>query len=321
MSYGRKVFNLTIFLLLPLFMTGCFTGVESTPRISDSEVRKEKASDMTPEQLFLSDIQPERPSLWKKGKPFKVTDSRISRIFSVPEESVGELVGKTIYFKELSPARTMTGDDATILTFSDDNENLFRYLISGLNLEKIDSLKTLEIPFTVDLDIVARVRKELTGKKYFIKTSAWYNPEDLSKETGLRHIQVQIDTVLPGDSYFPATVCFSIVDSGLASELVEKEHAVLMSIGSSRSATRNFDTLFSFSNPRKEHPEITNDIWSLIISSKVREGMTREECRLALGTAPEVLRTPSYSGMREVWSYSDGVFLIFEDGLLTRYRL
>ena len=49
--------------------------------------------------------------------------------------------------------------------------------------------------------------------------------------------------------------------------------------------------------------------------------MTRDECRLALGAPPEVLRTPSYGGMREVWSYSDGVFLIFEDGYLTRFRL
>ena len=49
--------------------------------------------------------------------------------------------------------------------------------------------------------------------------------------------------------------------------------------------------------------------------------MSREECRMALGQAPEILRTPSYGGMREVWSYSDGIFLIFEDGYLTRYRL
>lgn len=318
---GRKILIVIIAAIVTLGAGGCFTGVESTPRITDSEVKKEKASGVTPEQQFLSHIKPLPPCEWTNGKAFKVTDSRISRIFSLSPEAIAGLPGNNIYFRNMSPTRSMTGDDATEIVFSDANGIEYTYNISGLTSEKLDTLKSLEIPFTVDLDIVRQISESLVGKCFFVKTSAWYNPIDMSKVNGLRHIEIKVDSVLPGDSYFPATVCFSVTDPDLAARVGNNKYAVYMSVGDSRAATRNFETLFSFSNPRKEHPEITNDIWNLIISSKVKYGMTREECRLALGTAPDVLRTPSYGGMREVWSYSDGVFLIFEDGLLTRFRL
>lgn len=318
---GQQIIAASIAVIISLGTVSCFTGVESTPRISDADVRKEKAAGVTAEQTFLSYIIPKAPRVWETGKAFKVTDSRISRIFSLSPESVSDLPGNNIYFRGFSTMRSMTGDDATEVIFSDDKGQQYSYYINGLNSERLDTLKTLDIPFTVDLDIVRQISDALVGKNYYIKTPAWYNPADMSKENGLRHIQVRIDSILPGDSYFPATVCFSLSDTALAERMGNKEYAVLMSVGDNKSATRNFDTLFSFNNPRKEHPEITNDIWALIISSKVKEGMTRDECRLALGTAPDILRTPSYSGMREVWSYSDGVFLIFEDGFLTRFRL
>lgn len=318
---GRKILNAAIAAIIALGSGGCFTGVESTPRITDSEVRKEKAAGITPEQTYLSHIRPLPPSQWQPGKAFKVTDSRISRIFSLSPEAISALPGNNIYFKSMSPVRSLTGDDATEILFADRDGMEYSYSINGLTPERLDTLKYLEIPFTVDLDIVRQIDESLTGKNFYIKTSAWYNPDDMSKVNGLRHIEITVDSVLPGDSYFPATVCFSVTDPEMAARVGNNEYAVYMSVGESRAATRNFDTLFSFNNPRKEHPEITNDIWNLIISSKVKDGMTREECRLALGAAPNVLRTPSYGGMREVWSYSDGVFLIFEDGLLTRFRL
>ena len=34
----------------------CFTGIENTGRITDSDVRRRHASDITPEQTFLSAI-------------------------------------------------------------------------------------------------------------------------------------------------------------------------------------------------------------------------------------------------------------------------
>ena len=59
----------------------------------------------------------------------------------------------------------------------------------------------------------------------------------------------------------------------------------------------------------------------MIVNSKVAAGMTRDECRLALG-APNSFRTiPVYNAVVEQWNYDDGMYLIFEDGILTRYRI
>lgn len=321
MSKISRILTILIASAGALGIGGCFTGVESTPRINDAEVKREKASGVSKEQLFLRDIKPTPPSKWAKNKAFKVSDSRIVRIFTPASSDASELVGKNIYFQGIAPARSLTGDDASEITFIDQNGNKYYYRLPGTDTLRINTLSSLEIPFTVDIEIVDKIGDAITGQNYYVRTPAWYNPVTGEKENGLRHVEVHIDSVLPGDSYFPATVCFSVVDESYRNRTGDGPHALYMSVGDSKAATRNFDVLFSFDNPRKTYPEIRDDVWALIVASKVREGMTRDECRLALGTPPEVMRTPTYAGMREVWSYSDGVFLIFEDGYLTRYRL
>ena len=139
---------------------------------------------------------------------------------------------------------------------------------------------------------------------------------------GLRHIEVTVDSVVPGDENFPAAVCFSIADSNLAKSagVADKEYMLYMTAGMTRGGSRSFDTLFAFDNPRNRYPEIQDDVWEYIIRSRIRKNMTRDECRLALGSPPSVERVPTYGGMVERWSYTDGVYLIFEDGYLTRFR-
>lgn len=321
MKLTRKILAAAALTATMLGAGGCFTGVESTPRIDASDVRREHAAEATPEQAFLADIVPQPPAKWKAGKRFRATDDRIARIFTAASANAESLSGSDLIFMSTSSARTLTGDDATDIEFRTDDGSRFFYRVAALDAQKLDTLRSLEIPFTVDIDMVAEIDAQMRGKVFYVRTPAWYNPSDGSKEDGLRHIQVRIDSVLPGDAYFPALVCFSVVDPALDRRTGSRAHALYMSVGNSRSATRNFDVLFHFDNPRKTYPEIKDDVWALIISSKVREGMSRDECRLALGAPPEVLRTPTYGGMREVWSYSDGVFLIFEDGYLTRFRL
>lgn len=316
----RKVIPLCL-CLNAMMLGGCFTGVESTPRIDDAAVKRERAAGITAEQTFLSDVKPEPPSQWRPGKVFRVTDNRISRIFTSGASGADSLRGTDLLFIGTSPARSLTGDDATDIRFATRNGRQLSYRLAATDAARLDTMQTLEIPFTIDLSLVENIDKALRGKEYYIRTNAWYGTDGLRQENGLRHILVKVDSVVPGDAYFPALVCFSVSHPELNRRTGNHEHAVFMSVGNSKSATRNFDVLFSFDNPRKAHPEISDDVWELIISSKVREGMSREECRMALGQAPEILRTPSYGGMREVWSYSDGIFLIFEDGYLTRYRL
>ncbi len=320
MNSGKGI-AISLLLAASFALGGCFTGVESTPRIDATHVKRERAAGTTPEQQYLSDIKPLPPKEWQPGKMFRITDDRISRIFTSHSAGAEALKGNDLFFERIVPARSLTGNDATELQFATTDGRRFNYRINGISYERMDTLSSLEVPFTIDMQLVEAVDSKIRDKEFYIKTSAWYGIDGQRKENGLRHILVHIDSVVAGDAYFPTLVCFSVVNSEIRRRLGESQHAVYMSVGTSKSATRNFDVLFAFESPRKAHPEIKDDVWELIISSKVREGMSRDECRLALGTAPEVLRTPTYSGMREVWSYSDGVFLIFDDGYLTRFRL
>ena len=93
-----------------------------------------------------------------------------------------------------------------------------------------------------------------------------------------------------------------------------------LTYGSSRAATRNFDRLFSFSDPRTNYPQISDHTWQLITRSQVAVGMTRDECRLALGAPSSINRGATRAAQLERWLYDDGIYLIFEDGILTRYR-
>ncbi|MDE6397581.1 MAG: hypothetical protein K2K84_09950, partial [Muribaculaceae bacterium] len=95
----------------------------------------------------------------------------------------------------------------------------------------------------------------------------------------------------------------------------------LITLGHETTSLRNFDTQFSSENPRKKYPRITDEVWDLIQHSRVRNGMTPDECRLALGAPDSYRRVPTTAGMVEYWSYYNGSFLTFEDGVLVRFRL
>lgn len=321
MTLTRRV----IALLLPVLALsagGCFTGVESTPRIKQSDVKEQKAAGTTAEQLFLSDITSQAPHEWQRGKRFLVASDRISLIFGPSSSSTEGLAGTELRFEEFRPSVSLTGDDAGEVVLSASGGRQYFYRVPGLDGTRLDTLSHLDIPFTVDLDVVERIDAAMRGNSYFIRTPLWYNKSRESVQ-GLRHIEVRIDSVVAGDENFVAAVYFTVVNPELALRAVPdaSPRMVFMSTGTRKSSTRNFDTQFSFTDPRKTYPEIKDDVWELITASKVRPGMSRDECRLALGAPHEVLRTPTYGGMRERWSYTDGVYLIFDDGYLSRFRL
>ena len=306
-----------------VLFTACFTGVESTPRINASDVRNQRADVKRPEADFLTSISPARPAYWKPGRRYLVANDRISLIFTSESDSPSFLSGHTMTFAGFSPARSLTGDDATDIIFTSDDNRRLIYRVPSLDATRLDTLKVLDVPFAIDLDIVERVDSIMRGKNFFIRTPAWYRTDTRTEVQGLRHVEVRVDSVVPGNENFPLGVCFTLTDPTLASQAMPdgKDRMVFMSLGNAANATRNFDVLFAFADPRRQYPEIKDEIWELITRSKVQEGMTRDECRLALGAPPSLERIPTPSGIAERWRYSDGIYLFFEDGFLTRYRL
>ncbi|MDY2917207.1 MAG: hypothetical protein SOT19_05630 [Muribaculaceae bacterium] len=311
----RKAHTLILAALAAVALQGCFTGVESTPVITDRDIRHREEI-ATPEKQFLADAAPQSPRHWQAGKRLWVTDNRISLLFTPGVDGAAarvpdSLAGTVLRFADVSDVPGLTEDPTVQLAFTDSSGNRLVYRPT-MTRRAFNADSSLQIPFTVDMDMVGTVRNRLVGNTYYILTPRRFRA-DGSEVKGLRYVTVRITDVTPGNANYPLRVTFT--EEGVADTL-----GLYMTVGNSRIATRNFETLFSFTDPRKQYPSIEDDTWALIRQSRIREGMTPDECRLALGAPLEYLHLPSTAGMVERWSYGDGTYLFFEDGRLSRFR-
>ncbi|MDE5920617.1 MAG: hypothetical protein K2G82_03250, partial [Paramuribaculum sp.] len=67
-------------------------------------------------------------------------------------------------------------------------------------------------------------------------------------------------------------------------------------------------------------PDTPDAVWNNIINSRVATDMTRDQCRLAIGSPAEVKRRTDNNYLIEIWTYENGHYLIFKDGMLNSYR-
>lgn len=294
-------------------LQGCFTGVESTPKITQRDIRKRQIVE-TAEGRYLADIRPQQPSEWKEGKRFLVTDDRISLVLNhlnqAAEECRNALAGTELTYRGMEWVNSLTGGEEAQMQFEGPGGSLFSYR-SGISRDDYAERERLILPFTVDIDLIDEASSRLVGKEFYILQSR--RLDSLGNETtGLRYQSVKIRAVTPGSDTQPLQVAFAD-ESG-------STRYVMMTLGSDATSTRNFETLFAFENPRHKYSNITNEVWDLVVHSQIQQGMTPAECRLALGAPNDYLRLPSTAGMVERWVYDDGVYLIFEDGHLSQFR-
>lgn len=291
-------------------LQGCFfTGVESTPRITDREVKRE-AAPATPEDTYLADVTDRPFSSWTSGKEFMVTDPRIERIFGASATG-DDLSGSIIRFDTALESDGVTGGKVSDLIFITPSGERLTYRINH-PLEKLRADSVTEIPFTIQMSVVEDASRKLNGKKFYILTSSWRDDSDNPIDGGRKYIPVTIDSVSPGNALFPLKVAFTDPDGNSA--------RIFIHPGSKKGTPRIFPRVFSFTDPRLRYPHITPEHWQLIIDGKVTDGMTIEECRLSLGTPKEIERGANNRFFVEAWLYENGVHLLFEDGLLKRYR-
>ena len=293
--------------------SSCFTGIESTPRITREDVRRSGVT-VSREQTFAEQITGETPRDWKPGKQWKVTDNKIALIFAGSPTEVYDLAGKFIELESITPVNTVTGVSNVELKFKDANGRPLVYM-TDVAADDWNTRENVAIPFTVEMSVVAEADSLLRGKTLYITTPMWYD-RDGRMINGLRHIPVTVNRVLPGNENYPLCVAFTpSVGNGV-------ECYIFMTYGKSASSTRNFERLFAFDNPRLRYPQITDETWGLIVRSRVAEGMNRDEAKLALGTPASIDKGYTQGSLQmERWSYGDGVYLIFEEGVLIRYRI
>lgn len=306
-----KYFLPAVFLFL---FASCFTGIESTPKITAKHLDKEGVAAVSaPEDSFIRDICADSLGAWMPGKLFYVTDNRIS-IALEPSRNSMPVQGETIEFVEFYEVPSMTGRPDTELLFRKSDSTTCVYRINASVEELRKRTAGIEIPFTIEMSIVDRARKAMFGKTFFIRTPVWHTAEGIDAVKGKKYVPVCVTSVEPGNQVYPLRVCFTPVN-----ENDGESACVYMSVSDNSKSGRNFSMLFSVEDPRKRYPEITDDVWANIQNSRVAKFMTRDECRIALGAPKSIQRRNVITVLQEMWTYENGVYLLFDDGILQSY--
>lgn len=296
-----------------LSLSSCFTGVEGTKKITLSKDDK-KALRPSPEDEFFRSVSGVPLNTWEKGRPFIAADNKTLLIFDQqglpldPDEV--KLAGKTLTFYGTEPRLIPDGSNTLVILFT-DGDNIYRYN-TGKGVDKAaEEVKSDQIPMMIDLAMINSARQLLLGKKLWTRSPLWYDDNN-NRITGRKFVPVTINAVESGTLVFPIKVRF-LTDDGV-------QAWAFMNFGNSGTESRAFANLFYLSDFRKNFPSITDEVWKLICEGKVAAGMTKTECKLSLGNPSEVDAGHDYSQTLDLWHYSDGTVLWFEDGLLTRFR-
>lgn len=330
-NLGKQVALFWICLVIPtLICTSCFTGIEGTKtiRLSKGELRRLRS---TPEDTLMDAIVPRRVADLRPGDTLRITDSRIALfadIFSPEEDTV--LTGRKVAFYGLDSRLTPANALERLIIFTDGDWSMAYPL--GSTPESADSIPVSRLPMFLDMDMVEQARHILKGRTIWSRTSLGYD------SVGVRHHMLKfapytIAEVSPADGVFPlllrlspipysakGTVESSSESPDSSSLIYHPERYAYLNFGSSRGESRNFASQFYLSDPRLRHTDISDSHWLSIMNEKVANGMTKEECRLAIGNPQDIESGHDYSRLLDIWIYTDGTFLRFVDGLLFDFR-
>lgn len=297
---------LWIATLLVIMSYGCSTGIESTRKITYSRADK-KSIAVTAEEKLMDSIHSEPVLNWLPGRPFLVADNRASIVYE--SESKDSIKGKTFYFRDISQRTTPGGYAEAVISFT-DGKDLWQYGTSK-NIKELDNLTSFDMPMLIDLQSISEINSLLQGRRVWTRSHLWYD-ENGDKFFGTKFAPVVIDSIMPGDKNFAMRVAISTADHN---------HAYMyMNFANSGADNRTFADLFLLHNPRTGYKHISDEVWQLICAGKVREGMTKEECKLSLGNPKEVNQGHNWNNTIDIWHYSDGTYLRFVDGLLIKDR-
>ena len=158
-------------------LSSCFTGIESTKKVSLSREDK-KLIAPSPEEEFFKGVSPLPLAEWQPGKRFIAADNKTILIFSqhgLPAEpDSARIGGKTLSFVRTEPKLEPDGSYSATIVFS-EGSNSYRYN-SGKNVDTAPhEIYSNQIPMLIDLDMVDDARELLKDKDLWLKTPLWYD--------------------------------------------------------------------------------------------------------------------------------------------------
>ena len=294
-------------------MAACGTGIEMTEHVGDKDVKKVLEQTVANQSQITLDAYVDSVPAWRQGKLFRVADNQARLLFARSHDydiDTVDLVGKTLTYDGYDTGGIYDNRRTVNLLFKDNTGNTYVYR-TGKTIDEFRS--GFSIPMLIDMDMVNHIGRQVIGKDYYIRTPIWYDRQSEQMRDGRHFIKVHIDSVLPGNAIMPLRVLFTTADT-------HEKAMVWMSDNASTMHGRDFDALFAVADPHLSYPTISDGNWERITRAQVVEGMTKEECRLALGSPKHINENPDQSGMREYWYYDGGAFLFFVNGLLWQFR-
>ena len=310
---GSIVCKWALMCILGAFMTACGTGIELTEHVGEKEVKK-AIEHATNQSMVTLEAYVDSVPAWRQGKLFKVTDNQARLLFARSHDydiDTVDLAGKMLSYEGYDTGGIYDNRSTVNLLFKDTTTGNTYVYRTGKTIDEFRS--GFSIPMLIDMDMVNHIGRQVAGKDYYIRTAIWYDRQSEQMRDGRHFIKVHVDSVLPGNAVMPLRVLFTTDDT-------REKAMVWMSDNGSTMHGRDFDALFAAADPHLSYPAISDANWELITNAKVVEGMTKEECRLALGSPKRINEIPEQSGMREYWYYDGGAYLFFVDGMLRQFR-
>lgn len=298
-----------------LFLMSCGTGIEVTEHVTNKDVQRViEQVDSRQTTVTLDAYQDSLPA-WKTGKRFWVADNQVAQLFahqSDYDKDTLRLAGHVLNYMGHQIGGLFNEDTRYIFVELYDSLTNLTYSCRAGRVQDANR-QGFTIPMLIDMDMVEHIGNQVTGKDYYIRTGIWYDRQSEQMMDGRHFIKVHIDSVLPGNAVLPLRVHFTTTDT-------HEQAMVWMSDNALTMQGRSFDAMFVSSDPHLAYPAISDSNWERITRAQLVEGMTKEECRLALGSPKRINENPDQSGMREYWYYDGGSYLYFVDGLLRQFR-
>lgn len=296
-----------------LAATSCSTGIESTKKIQMSR-SQQKQMQKSEEQIFADGIKGTPLSQWKTGRKFLASSDRTPLIFEPSDIDYASedtsFAGRTLTFTGTETRTTPDLRQECILLFS-DGSHTFRYPTGKSSESAPSEIDSGKLPLLFDLALIDEWKERLSGLTIWTKSALWYD-SDGNRRNGLKYAKATITEVRPNTGSFPMSVEITLPNG-------EKAY-LSMNYTADTADSRNFAALFFLKDPKTRYPQITPENWTLIQQGKIGLGMTKEECRLALGNPDDVDAGSNPAQTLDLWKYGDGTYLMFTDGLLTRFR-
>ena len=307
--------SIAVSAMFCLLMASCGTGIEVTEHVTDKDVQRVMDKIDTRQPAVTLEAYIDSLPAWKVGKRFWVADDRVTQMLADTDgydKDTLHLAGHVLTYQGASKSGLFLNGDNRRLYIDFEDEETGSYLHYRVKAPEA-SHAISSLPMLIDLDMVDHVARQLVGKEFYVRTPIWYDTQTEQMMDGRHFIKVRIDSVLPGNAVLPLRVLCTTADT-------REQAMVWMNDNLSTMLGRDFDAMFSVANPHESYPTITDANWERITRGQVVEGMTKEECRLALGSPKGISERPDQAGMREYWYYDGGAYLYFVDGLLSQFR-